>query len=80
MHIAEATHEQGATARVFTYSGEYEQRGDQVHWRARAWHDDLPPVDLSGALPLSAAASQIVAEQAVIDAVVRAIDALPPVD
>lgn len=80
MHIPETTHEQGATARVFTYTADYEQRGDELHWTADVSHGDHPAQRLSGSLKISSAASQVVAEQAVTDAVVRAIDALPPDD
>lgn len=80
MHIAETTHEQSATARVYTFSADYDQVGDELRWRANVHQGDEAPVPLSGTLSLSSPASAVVGEEAVRDAVVRAIDALQPRD
>jgi hypothetical protein len=76
MHLPEATHEHGSNARVYAYDADYEHDGQTVNWNATVRVGEAAPRRLSGSIPMTAASAEVVAEQAVRDAVVRRIDEL----
>jgi hypothetical protein len=74
MQIA-ATHESGASAKVYTYQGHYEIGDSAIEWHAEVSHEDSKR-SLSGSIPLSSPAIARLAEEAVRDAIVQRIDGL----
>lgn len=76
MHIDATTHEHGVNAKVYTYEADFDSQASQVQWTAVVHHADAAPRTLQGTIPISSPAASVVAEQAVRDAVVKAIDAL----
>lgn len=74
MHIGPATHEHRASARVYTYEGEYEVRNGEIAWQAKVTSGDEAPRELSGTVPLASNAAATFAAEAVRDAIVRRID------
>jgi hypothetical protein len=75
LQIEEATHERGATGRIYSYRAEYSVGDTSIEWSA----DVLNGVDvefrLRGSIPVTSPAIASIAEQAVRDAVVARIDA-----
>lgn len=80
MQIAETTHEHGINAKVYAYSGDYQLNDYGVDWQALVKQGDGPAQRLSGSIPISSAATALIAEQVVRDAIVRAIDTIEPID
>lgn len=74
MHIDPTTHEQGSSAKVFVYEGDYEVGDDHIRWQADVVCGEEAPRHLSGRIPLSSPAVATLAEQAVRDAIVNRID------
>ena len=76
MHIDDTTHEHGGTAKVYTYSADYDIDGQNISWTAEVRQGADEIHELSGAIPLTSPGVAAVAEPAVRDAVVAQIDAL----
>jgi len=76
MQLGERSHEHAASARVYTYRGEYEIGAREITWKARVKRGAEAEFELTGTLPMSSAGVASVAEQAVNDAIVKRIDAL----
>ena len=74
MHIGPTTHEHRASAKVYTYEGDYEVDGGSITWEVEVTHAEEEPRHCSGSLELTSAAAATVAEEAVRDAVVQRID------
>ena len=76
MQLGERSHEHAASAKVYTYRGEYEIGAHEITWKATVKRGTETEVELSGTLPMSSPGVASVAEQAVNDAIVKRIDAL----
>jgi hypothetical protein len=76
MHLAPTTHEHGASAKVYTYEGEYEVRPDSITWKAVVRQADDDECALTGEIALTSPALATLAEQVVRDDIVKRIDAL----
>jgi hypothetical protein len=72
-HIESTTHEQGSTGKVHSYRADYTVGEDSIMWMAEV-EVDRTSRTFAGSVPLTSAGVVAVAEQAVRDAVVRAID------
>jgi len=75
MHIAATTHEHGASAKVYTYEGDYEIGDDAIRWQAAVTREG-DRRSLSGSIQLSSPSIASLAEHAVRDAILQRIDAL----
>ena len=77
MHIDDTTHEHGGTAKVYTYSADYDIDSRNISWTAEVHQGGVDEIhELSGTIPLTSPGVVAVAEQVVRDAVVAQIDAL----
>jgi hypothetical protein len=77
MHIDDTTHEHGGTAKVYTYSADYDIDGKSISWTAEVRQSGADEThELSGSIPLTSPGVVAVAEQVVRDAVMAQIDAL----
>jgi hypothetical protein len=77
MHIDDTTHEHGGTAKVYTYSADYDIGRNDISWTAEVRQSGADETrELSGSIPLTSPGVAAVAEEAVRDAVVAQIDAL----
>jgi hypothetical protein len=76
MHIEATTHEQGTSAKVYTYEGDFEVRQDVIAWQAQVCHAQEQPRAMSGAIPITSPALGSLAEKVVRDAIVKHIDEL----
>jgi len=74
MHIEAATHEQGTSAKVYTYEGDFDVRQDTIAWQAQVCHAQEQPRAISGTIPITSPAIGALAEKVVRDAIVRQID------
>lgn len=74
MHIGPATHEHRASAKVYTYEGEYDVTARDIRWTVRVTHAEEAPRACDGTIPLTSPGTAAVAEEAVRDAIVRRID------
>jgi hypothetical protein len=74
-HIDSTTHEQGSSGKVHSYRADYTVGDDSIVWMAEV-EVDRTSRTFAGSVPLTSAGVVAVAEQAVRDAVVRAIDAV----
>jgi hypothetical protein len=73
MHIHPTAHEHGATAKVYSYEGDFEINDDAIRWEAAVRRDDTQRI-FSGTIPLTSPALASLAEEAVRDAIVKRID------
>jgi hypothetical protein len=76
MHIGPATHEHAASAKVYTYEGDFDVRDSDIAWQAEVTHDEEAPRQVSGTVPLASDAAATFATEAVRDAILRRIDSL----
>ena len=76
MHIGPATHEHGASAKVYTYEGDFDVRESEIAWQAKVTHGEEATRQFSGTVPLASGAAAPFAAEAVRDAIVRSIDSL----
>jgi hypothetical protein len=76
MHIDRTTHEHGASAKVYTYEGDFDIGDDAITWKAAVSQGGAELGTLAGAIPLTSPAFATLAEQAVRDEIVNRIDAL----
>jgi hypothetical protein len=74
MHIERTTHEQGISAKVYTYEGDFDVSDDTITWRAQVCHAGERPRDISGTIPITSPAMPTLAEKVVRDAIIRGID------
>jgi len=74
-HIESTTHEQGSSGKVHSYRADYTVGEESIMWMAEV-EVDRTSRTFAGSVPLTSAGVVAVAEQAVRDAVVRAIDGL----
>lgn len=74
MHIGPTTHEHRASAKVYTYEGDYQVGSSEITWQVEVIHAEEPPRRCAGSLPLTSPAGVVLAEESVRDAVVRQID------
>jgi hypothetical protein len=75
MHIEPRTHEDGRTAKVYNYEGDFEVSDEAITWSAKVCHGHEPPRVLTGTIPVTSPAVAALADKAVHDAIVNAIDA-----
>ena len=75
VHIDPATHEQCSSGKVHSYRADYTVGEDAIMWMAEV-EVGRTSRTFAGSVPLTSAGVVAVAEQAVRDAVVRAIDGL----
>ena len=76
MHIEATTHEQGTSAKVYTYEGDYDVGADTIAWRAQISHAQEQPRAASGTISVTSPAIGALAEKVVRDAIVKHIDKL----
>ena len=76
MHIGPATHEHRASAKVYTYEGDFDVRDSDIAWQAKVTHGEEAPRQVSGTVPLASSAAATFAAEAVRDAIVTRIDSL----
>lgn len=76
MHIARTTHEHGASAKVYTYEGDYDVQPHTIAWKALVRQADNDERALTGEIALTSPAIATLAEQVVRDAIVKRIDTL----
>jgi|GEM_PF-3454078 len=76
MHIEATTHEQGTSAKVYTYEGDFDVCDDTITWRAQVRHAEEHPRAISGTIPVTSPALGALAEKVVRDAIVKRIDGL----
>jgi len=74
-HIDSTTHEQGSSGKVHSYRADYTVGEDSIMWMAEVEVHGTSRT-FAGSVPLTSAGVVAVAEQAVRDAVVRAIDGI----
>ncbi|HKX41164.1 MAG TPA: hypothetical protein VJO99_08405 [Burkholderiaceae bacterium] len=74
MHIGPTHHEHGATAKVYSYEGDFEVAVDAINWKAEIKQGSRPLGSFVGAIPLTSPAVAALAEQAVRDDIVKRID------
>jgi len=74
-HIDSTPHEQGSSGKVHCYRADYTVGEDSIMWMAEV-EVDRTSRTFAGSVPLTSAGVVSLAEQAVRDAVVRAIDGL----
>ena len=74
MHIAPTSHEHGATAKVYSYEGDFEVQGDAIRWTASVNQGSVPLGTISGMIRVTSPAVATLAEQAVRDDIVKRID------
>ncbi|HEY9065092.1 MAG TPA: hypothetical protein VIO33_08925 [Burkholderiaceae bacterium] len=74
MHIAPTRHEHGATAKVYSYEGDYEVEDDAIRWTATVSRGPASLGTLTGTIPVTSPALSALAEQAVRDDIVKRID------
>jgi hypothetical protein len=78
MRIEPTTHEHGLSGKVYTYEGEYDVGDSAITWRATVSHAEEPPRSISGSIPITSPAMTALADKAVCDAIVKAIDGQRP--
>ena len=74
MHIGPTTHEHRASAKVYTYEGDYQVGDSEIAWQVEVTHASQSPRTCSGSIPMSSPAVAMLAEESVRDAVIRQID------
>jgi hypothetical protein len=75
MHSLEGTHQHAKSAKVYTYRAEYETRDDgDIVWRARVSEEDQLRAEPGGTIRTGSPAADAIAEKAVLDALLAAID------
>jgi uncharacterized membrane protein len=76
MHIAATTHEQGTSAKVYTYEADFDVHQDTIAWQAQVCHAQEQPRAISGTIPITSPAIGALAEKVVRDTIVKQIDQL----
>jgi hypothetical protein len=76
MHIEPSTHEHGLTAKVYSYEGDFDVSDDAITWSAKVAHATESPRVITGVIPVTSPAVAALADKAVHDAIVKAIDTL----
>ncbi|HUG21316.1 hypothetical protein [Piscinibacter sp.] len=76
MQLGERSHEHAASAKVYTYRGEYEIGAHEITWKATVNRGTEVERELSGTVPVSSPGVAAVAEQVVNDAIVKRIDSI----
>lgn len=76
MHIEATTHEQGTSAKVYTYEADFVVHEDTIAWQAQVCHAQEHPRAISGSIPITSPAIGALADKVVRDAIVKQIDAL----
>ena len=74
MHIAPTRHEHGATAKVYSYEGDFEVEDDAIRWTATISRGPASLGTLTGTIPMPSPAMPALAEQVVSDDIVKRID------
>jgi hypothetical protein len=74
MHIEPTTHENGQTAAVYTYEGDFDVSDHAITWNARVSRGQGPPSVITGTIPVSSPAMAALADKVVRDAIVQTID------
>jgi hypothetical protein len=76
MHI-EGTHQHAKSARVYAYRADYETHDDgEIVWRAEVAEEGEVRAMPKGRISTGSPAAETIAESAVVDAVLKAIDGL----
>ena len=75
MHIQATNHEHGATAKVYTYEGDYDVGPDAISWTAAISQGGSEALAFQGTIAMTSPAVASLAEMAVRDAIVQRIDA-----
>ena len=75
MHIQATNHEHGATAKVYTYKGDYDVSDDAINWTAAISQGGSKALAFQGTIAMTSPAVAALAELAVRDAIVQQIDA-----
>ena len=76
MHIDPATHEHGASAKVYTYEVDYDVGPDAITWKASLSEGGVPLDPIAGSIPLSSPGLATLAQEVVRDEIVKRIDSL----
>jgi len=63
MHIDPATHEHGASAKVYTYEAEYDVGPDAITWKASLSEGGTPLDPIAGSIPLTSPCLAHLAEE-----------------
>jgi len=74
MHIEPTTHENGQTAEVFIYEGDFDVGDDAITWNAKVSRGHAPPSVIAGTIPVTSPAVAALADKVVRDAIVETID------
>lgn len=70
----EGSHQHAKSGRVYNYRGEYRTEGDNIRWRAEVSQQGRTRLQPQGEIRAGTPAAGAIAEAAVTDAVVKAID------
>ena len=74
MHIAPTTHEHGATAKVYSYEGDFDVEDDVIRWTATVRQGSVQLGTFTGSIRVTSPAVAALAEQAARDDIVKRID------
>lgn len=75
MQHLEGTHQHAKSAKVYTYDADYETRGNgDIVWRARVSEEGELRAKPTGTIATGSPAVDAIAEKAVLDALLKAID------
>jgi hypothetical protein len=72
----EGTHQHARSGRVYTYRADYRTEGDNIRWQAEVRREDEVRLQPRGEIRAGTPAAAAIAEAAVTDQVVKAIDGI----
>ena len=78
-HEIDGTHEHAKSGKLYAYQASYDVAGGDIRWRATVQQAEAVRLRPNGTISTNMPAAITIAEQAVRDAVVKAIDAFDDV-
>ena len=72
----DGSHQHATSGKLYTYNAAYDVSQGDIRWRATVLRSDDVRFERTGSIAANTPAAETIAEQAVRDAVVSAIDAL----
>jgi hypothetical protein len=76
MHIDPATHENGTSAKVYTYEADFDVGADAITWKCSISESGAQLEPMSGSIPLTSPGLAALAEEVVRDEIVKRINSL----
>jgi hypothetical protein len=78
-HDIDGSHQHAKSGKLYTYSADFDVAGSDIRWRATVQQSDEVRLRPGGTIATNTPAAGTIAEQAVRDAVIAAIDAFDDV-